>query len=151
VTPLFSRAIVVALAAHLASEIQAQPQPTVTVPAPALQTIALDFDQGRNPIYCYFGRVEQAVLSVHVDSVTTVASPSACHGIGLGFVTRIANAEFLMQAIRGLIEASPEFAVVSAYYRTEDIPMDGGVLRGARALSVLRGAPTLALSKRSGG
>jgi len=71
--------------------------------------------------------------------------------MGLGFVTRIADVEFLMQAIRGLIEASPQFAVVSAYYRTEDVQLDGGKLRGARALSVLRGAPTLALSKRSGG
>lgn len=150
VTHILSRAIVVALAAQLASETQAQ-QPAVLVPALTLQNIALDFDEGRNLMYCYFGRADRTVLRIEVDSVTTVTTPSACAGMGLAFVTRIADAEFLMQALRGLIDGCPQFAVVSAFYRTEEVELDGGRLRAPRALSVIRGATAVTLSRRSGG
>jgi hypothetical protein len=150
VKPVFSRALVVALAAQLASHAQAQ-EPTLLVPAPMLQSIASDFDAGLNPLYCFFGRADRTLLKVEVDSTRTVASPSACAGMGLGFVARIANAEFLMHALRGLIEVNPQFEVVSAFYKTEDVEIDGGRLHAARALSVIRGAPSVTLGRRSGG
>jgi hypothetical protein len=118
--------------------------PSVEVPIEDIHAIAIDFDQGLNRVYCYFGtRVDTPQLSVRVDSVTLVGSPAGCAGIGIGFFLRINDQVLLAEAIRGVIQSNPRFAVVSAFYRTEDIEDRGQRIRGARALSVVRGASTV--------
>ena len=100
-------------------------------------------------MYCYFGaRVDAPKPYVHVDSVTLVASPARCAGVGIGFFMRIPDHVLLAEAIRGVIESNPRFSVVSAFYQTEDIEDRGQRIRGARALSIVRGTPQLA---RQGG
>lgn len=111
------------------------------MPTEVLHQIALDFDQGRNPFYCYFGvRSAEMPDRVRVDSVTTVTKPTDCTGNGLGFVSHVDDRFFLVNALKGLIEAMPRFLVVSAFYRTEDVEHDGIKVRAAHALSIIRGA-----------
>jgi hypothetical protein len=121
---------------------RAQSAAGVETPLPVLMSIAADFDAGRNPMYCYFGRAAATAQPlVHVDSMTTISTPGACHGIGVAYIARIEDRAFLMHALRGLIESNPDFLVVSAFYRTEELMRDGECVRAARALSVLRAAP----------
>jgi hypothetical protein len=109
-----------------------------------LHAIAVDFEQGLNPIYCYFGaRVERPAPYVRVDSVSVVASPAGCAGIGVGFFVRVKDRLLLAGAVRGVIETNPRLVVVTAFYETEDIE-DGGVrVRGARGFSALRATATV--------
>lgn len=119
---------------------RAQEGAGLIMPTHVLHQIALDFDQGRNPFYCYFGmRSPSAPDQVRVDSVTTVATPTDCAGNGLGFVSRVDDRFFLINALKGLIDAMPRFLVVSAFYRTEDVEHDGFKVHTAHALSIIRG------------
>lgn len=114
------------------------------MPTAYLQDIALDFDQGINPFYCYFGtRSASSVATIRVDSVTRVSSPAECAGNGLGFVSRVSDPIFLGQALKGVISGMPRFLVVSAFYRTEDVEHDGKMVHVAHALSVIRGLEPL--------
>ena len=118
-------------------------EPALELPLAALHAIAVDFDRGLNPIYCYFGsRHERPSVIVAVDSVTTVSTPSDCPGIGIGFVARIPDRGFLANALKGLIESNARFMVASAFYRTEEIDHDGSPMLAARSLSVIRGGVT---------
>ena len=118
--------------------------PSVELHMADLHAIAVDFDQGLNRVYCYFGaRVEKPEPYVRVDSVTLVGSPTGCAGIGIGFFVRAHDQVLLGEALRGVIESNPRFIVVSAFYQTEDIEDGGQRIRGARALSIIRGAATV--------
>ncbi len=118
----------------------AQEPAELVMPTAYLHDIALDFDQGINPFYCYFGtRSASGPASIRVDSVTRVSSPAECAGNGLGFVSRVTDLAFLGQAIKGVIDGMPRFLVVSAFYRTEDVEHDGEKIHVAHALSVIRG------------
>jgi hypothetical protein len=120
--------------------------PSLVLPIADVHAIAVDFDRGLSPLYCYFGvRVEQPTVVVRVDSVIVVTSPSDCVGIGFAFVMRVTDRALLAQALRGVIESNPQFAVVSAFYRTEDIDDRGSSVRAARALSVVRGARSIVM------
>lgn len=113
--------------------------------SPSLKRVAADFDEGRNVMYCLFGRIKPAAhLRVHVDSVAMVDSPNACAGMGFAFVSRIPDRAFLAQVLRGLIDSSPRFSVVSAFYATEEIELRGDRFRAARAFSVVRGTAVTA-------
>jgi hypothetical protein len=119
------------------------PEPGLRMPVGILHDIALDFNEGINPIYCYFGvRRERPSVIVDVDSITKVSGPSECAGIGIGFITRIPDKAFLALSLRGLIEGNPRFAVVSAFYRTEEIEYEGACVVAARSFSVMRGSVT---------
>jgi hypothetical protein len=119
---------------------QAQDSAELVIPTAYLQDIALDFDQGINPFYCYFGaRSASAPATIRVDSVTRVMTPAECAGNGLGFVSRVSDLAFLGQALTGVISGMPRFLVVSAFYRTEDVEHDGKRVHVAHAVSVIRG------------
>lgn len=121
----------------------------LVLPADVLRKIAIDFDRGRNPFYCYFGtRSASTPDRVRVDSVTTVAAPTDCAGNGLGFIARVDDRFFLTNALKGLIDAMPKFLVVSAFYRTEDIEHDGHTIHTAHALSIIRGMLSAASTGR---
>lgn len=116
----------------------------LVMPADVLRAIAVDFDAGRNPFYCYFGtRSAETPGQIRVDSVTRVATPMACTGNGLGFVSRVDDRFFLVNTLKGLIDAMPRLLVVSAFYRTEDLERDGHRLHTAHALSIIRGVSPL--------
>lgn len=118
--------------------------PSLVLPIADLHGIAVDFDRGLSPLYCYFGvRIDRPALVVRVDSVTVVASSSDCAGIGIAFFMRMADRELLGQALRGMIDSNPRFTVVSAFYGTEDIDDRGSSVRAARAVSVVRGARSI--------
>jgi hypothetical protein len=128
---------------------RAQQAPALELPIDAIHAIAADIDEGRSPLYCYHGRrLDGPALVIVVDSVALVASQRDCTGFGIGFVMRSADRELLAAALRGVIDHSPGFTVVSAFYRTEDIDRNGSPLHAPRALSVVRGAMTMV---RSGG
>lgn len=136
---LLSLAVVAVTAAPRTA--RAQEGAGLIMPTYVLHQIALDFDQGRNPFYCYFGaRSASTPEQVRVDSVTIVATPTECTGNGLGFVSRVDDRFFLVNALKGLIDAMPRFLVVSAFYRTEDLEHDGYKVHAAHALSIIRGA-----------
>ena len=117
--------------------------PAVAVPIEVLHAIAVDFDRGLSPLYCYFGaRIDRPSLRVEVDSVTIVSAAPDCAGIGVGFVLRTTDRLLLAQALRGVIEGNPRFLVVSAFYQTEDIEDRGSWVHAARPLSIIRGAQT---------
>lgn len=110
------------------------------IESPELKSVAADFEAGRNPMYCLFGHVNHAArLHVRVDSIAVVSTPAECAGLGLAFVTRIPDRSFLMQVLRGLIDSSPRFVVVTAFYATEMIELEGERFRAPRAFSVVRG------------
>lgn len=135
----------VATAALCAAQSSAPPANGIEVSVGTLHTIALDLDQHRDPLYCYFGnRVLTPAVRVHVDSVTTVATLEACGGIGVGFVMRYTDRALLLQLLQGVIDSNPRFAVVSAFYGTEEIDRFGDVMKVARTLSLLRGVATTA-------
>ena len=139
----FTQVLLVILSAVVPQMTWAQ-APSVELPIEDIHAIAVDFDQGLNRVYCYFGtRVEKPELHVRVDSVTLVGSPASCAGIGIGFFLRVHDQVLLAEAIRGVIQSNPRFAVVSAFYQTEEIEDRGQRIRGARALSIVRGAPTV--------
>ena len=134
---ILSLAAVVAVAAP--GSAHGQDNAGLMMPARVLHQIALDFDAGRNPFYCYFGTRDASTPDrVNVDSVTMVAGPTDCTGSGLGFVSRIDDRFFLVNVLKGLIDAMPQFLVVSAFYRTEDLDRDGGKFHTAHALSIIR-------------
>ena len=134
---LIALAVAAAVAPNAAS---AQEEAALVIPSAYLHDIALDFDQGINPFYCYFGtRSSSGPAVIHVDSVTRVTSPAECAGNGLGFVSRVSDPIFLGQALKGVITGMPRFLVVSAFYRTEDVEHDGKKMHVAHALSVIRG------------
>ena len=115
----------------------------VEAPVDVLHAIALDMDQRRDPLYCYFGtRVLTPAVRVRIDSVTKVVAADECSGVGLGFVLRTSDRALLVQMMRGVIESNPRFDVVSAFYATEDVDRFGDTVRVARTLSVLRGVAT---------
>ncbi len=119
---------------------RAQDGAGLVMPTDVLRAIAVDFDAGRNPFYCYFGtRSAETPERIRVDSVTRVATPTDCTGNGLGFVSRVDDRFFLVNTLKGLIDAMPRFLVVSAFYRTEDLERDGHRLHTAHALSIIRG------------
>jgi hypothetical protein len=121
----------------------AQESVSVEMESPSLMRVAADFDEGRNLMYCLFGRITSASrVRVHVDSIALVESPNACNGMGFAFASRIPDRAFLAQILRGLIDSSPRFAVVSAFYATEEIELHGDRFRAARAFSVVRGVTT---------
>lgn len=134
---LLSLAVVTVATPRAAS---AQENAALVIPTAYLRDIALDFDQGINPFYCYFGtRSSSAPAIIRVDSVTRVTSPAECAGNGLGFVSRVSDPIFLGQALKGVITGMPRFLVVSAFYRTEDVERDGKKIHVAHALSLIRG------------
>jgi hypothetical protein len=111
----------------------------VEAPVAVLHAIALDMDQRRDSLYCYFGtRVGTPAVRVRVDSVTKVAAADECNGVGLGFVMRTTDRALLVQMAKGVIESNPRFAVVSAFYATEDVDRFGDIVRVARTISILR-------------
>lgn len=131
----FIALLVTPLGRHVAAR-----SPSVVLPIADVHAIAIDFDRGLSPIYCYFGvRIEHPDRVIRVDSVTVVASSSNCAGIGVDFFIRVADRALLAQALLGVIESNPRFAVVSAFYSTEDIDNQGSFIRAARAFSVVRG------------
>jgi len=124
--------------------VRAQIGAGLEMPTGVLHEVALDFDAGRNPFYCYFGsRAAGLPERIRVDSVTRVAAPTECAGNGLGFVSRMDDRFFLVNALKGLIDAMPRLLVVSAFYRTEDLEHDGQKLHVAHALSIIRGVRPL--------
>lgn len=130
----------VATAALCAAQSSETPANAIEVSVGTLHTIALDVDQHRDPLYCYFGnRALTPAVRVHIDSVTTVAKMEACGGIGFAFVMRTADRDLLIQMLRGVIDSNPRFVVVSAFYATEDVDRFGDKVRVARTLSILRG------------
>jgi hypothetical protein len=115
----------------------------VEAPVGVLHAIALDMEQRRDPLYCYFGtRVLTPAVRVRVDSATTVVAADECNGVGLGFVMRTTDRTLLVQMMRGVIESNPRFDVVSAFYATEDVDRFGDMVRVARTLSIVRGVAT---------
>jgi hypothetical protein len=104
-----------------------------------VQQIAADVDGARDGLYCYYGhRVDNNMIRIFVDSVAKIASRTDCHGLGMGFIARVPDREFLVAALRGVIEENPALDVVTAFYRTEQIERDGEPLRAPRSLSVVR-------------
>lgn len=119
-------------------------EPTLVIPAAFLHDIALDFDEGINPFYCYFGtRSASDPATIRIDSVTRVSTPAECAGNGLGFVSRVSDPTFLGQVLKGVISGMPRFLVVSAFYRTEDVERGGKKIHVAHAMSVIRGLEPL--------
>jgi len=140
---LFMRVLLAILSLVVPQMVWAQ-GPSVELAVEDIHAIAVDFDQGLNRVYCYFGaRVDKPELHVRVDSVTLVGSPAHCAGIGIGFFLRVHDQLLLAEAIRGVIQSNPRFVVVSAFYETEEIEDRGQRIRGARALSIVRGTPVV--------
>jgi hypothetical protein len=118
----------------------AVPVAGVEIPVGILHAIALDVDQRRDVLYCYFGdRFLVPAVRVRVDSVTTVPSVDKCDGVGLGFIMHSTDRLLLAQLLHGVIDGNPRFGVVSVYYRTEDVDRWGDTVHVARPLSMLRG------------
>ena len=111
------------------------------MPLAALRAIAADFDSGQNTIYCYYGSVLTAIPEVHVDSLRVVSGAEQCEGVGIGFISRIADRSMMAAMLNGLIANHPSFRIVTAFYGAEMIEVHGVAVRAARAFSVLRGAP----------
>ena len=131
-------------AAQSPSASPAVPVVGVEIPVGILHAIALDVDQRRDVLYCYFGdRTLTPSVRVRVDSVTTVPSADQCNGVGFAFIMRSTDRLLLSQMMRGVIDGNPRFSVVSAYYATEDIDRWGDTVHVARPLSMLRGVATL--------
>lgn len=107
----------------------------------SLRQIAVDFDTGRNLIYCYYGLPSTSGPLIRVDSMQVVSSPSECDGVGIGFISRIADRPMIEEMLRGVLLSHPAFRIVSAFYATEDIDVAGKSYHAARALSVLRSRP----------
>lgn len=116
----------------------AQEAPGLTMPVSSLRQIAVDFDTGRNTIYCYHGMATASGSTIHVDSVRVISSPSECEGVGVGFISRITDRPMMAAMLRGILDTHPGFRIISAFYGTEQIDVDGQSIRAARALSVLR-------------
>ena len=125
-------------AAGMPGAAPAQSAPGLTMSALSMRAIALDFDAGRNMIYCYYGLAVPNELAIRVDSLQVVTSPSDCRGVGFGFISRLTDKPMLEAMLRGLIAAHPDFRIISAFYGTEPVEVGGQSIRAARALSVLR-------------
>jgi hypothetical protein len=126
------------LAACLPRSLAAQEAATLSMPLLSLRQIALDFDTGRNAIYCYYGAALASGPAIHVDSIHVISSPSECEGVGVGFISRIADKPMIEAMLRGILASHPTFRIISAFYGTEPMSVDGQSVRAARALSVLR-------------
>jgi hypothetical protein len=118
--------------------------PALVLSVTSLRDIAVDIDEGRNVIYCYYGRASEAQPQVYVDSVRAIPGAAECKGVGVGLISRVGDVPTMMAMLRGIIEAYPELRVVSAFYKTEMLEVDGQSVRVAHALSVLR-APSIAV------
>lgn len=130
-------------AALCAAQSPNPPVDGVEAPVLVLHSIALDMDQQRDPLYCYFGtRVITPAVRVRVDSVARVAAADECNGVGLGFVMRTTDRTLLVQMLKGVIQNNPRFDVVSAFFATVDINRNGDIVRVARTVSILRGVST---------
>jgi hypothetical protein len=127
------------LASCLPSLLAAQEAAGLRMPLVSLRQIALDFDAGRNTIYCYYGAALASGPEIRVDSLQVISTPSECKGVGVGFISRIADKPMIAAMLRGLLVSHPAFRIISAFYGTEQIDVDGQPVRAARALSVLRG------------
>jgi len=122
----------------------------VDIPVGFLHAIALDVDQHRDVLYCYFGnRVVTPAVRVHVDSVATVSTVDECSGVGLAFIMRSNDRLLLQQLLRGVIDGNPRFGVVSVFYTTEDVVRWGDTVHVARPLSMLRGVSNTLTSASS--
>ena len=126
------------LAACRPCSLAAQESAGLTMPLVSLHQIATDFDTGLNTIYCYYGAPIPTGPQIHVDSLRVVASASDCEGVGIGFISRIADKPMIAAMLRGLLVTHPGFRIVSAFYATEQMDVGGKSVRTARALSVLR-------------
>ena len=136
-----STVALVSLALCLPRSGAAQQPAQLTMPLSALRAIAADFDAGQNTIYCYYGSQVAAAPEVHVDSLRVVAGAEECEGLGIGFISRIADRSMMAAMLNGLIASHPSFRIVTAFYGAEMIEVRGVAVRAARAFSVLRGAP----------
>ena len=135
-----ARSVLPAFVVVTGARVRAQPTPTFELPLASLESIASDFESGRNQIYCYHGGVIDPVnVLIQVDSVSVVTTPEACDGIGIGYISRIDDRAFLLPALRGLMESNVRFRVASAFYAINTVEVNGRSVRAARALSVLRG------------
>jgi hypothetical protein len=136
-----------AAAAVCTAQTPTAPVGGLQVPVGILHAIALDIDQRRDALYCYFGeRILTPTLRVRVDSVTTVAAMEQCTGVGFAFTVRTVDRALLADMVHGVIDNNPRFKVVSAFYATEDIDRWGDTVRVARPLSMLRGVATTTLT-----
>jgi hypothetical protein len=113
---------------------------SVSLPDSSIRAIAADFDAGRNPIYCFQG-IAEAPGVVRVEGVTIVSSTAECFGIGIGFISRIDDHDFLGGTLQGLMAQNARFRVVSAFYRIEIVNDGGHPTRAPRAMTVIRGTP----------
>lgn len=128
-----------AFAACMPRSLAAQQAAGLSMPLVSLRQIALDFDAGRNTIYCYYGFALASGPTIHVDSLQEISSPSECKGVGVGFISRIADKPMIAEMLRGLLVSHPAFRIISAFYGTEEVDVAGQTVRVSRALSVLRG------------
>jgi hypothetical protein len=124
-----------------ARTVYGQRRPNLELPLLSLRDIASDFDAGRNLSYCYHGQWVDSLERVHVDSESIVATVSACDGVGIGFISRLTDPTIVMETLRAVIESFQGFRVVSAFYKTDVIEIDGQTVRAARAVSVMRPSP----------
>jgi hypothetical protein len=135
-----ARSVLPAFVVVTGARVRAQPTPSFELPLASLESIASDFESGRNQIYCYHGGVIDPVkVLIQVDSVSVVTTPEACDGIGIGYISRIDDRAFLIPALRGLMESNVRFRVASAFYAINTVEVNGRSVRAARSLSVLRG------------
>lgn len=134
--------VVMGFAACLPCSLVAQDPAGLSMPLVSLRQIAVDFDAGRNTIYCYYGVLMAGGPGIHVDSLQEISSPSECQGVGVGFISRIADKPMMEEMLRGVLLSHPAFRIISAFYGTEQIDVGGKRVRAARALSVLRSPRT---------
>jgi hypothetical protein len=134
-------AVVIGVVGSFAARpVSAQTEATLLMPTPVVERIAADVQAGRRTFYCYHGFVTGAhAPSVQVDSVTIVSVPDECQGVGIGFVSPISDRAVLGDALTKLIRAHASWHVVSAFYGTELVELEGRQVRAARAFSVMRG------------
>jgi hypothetical protein len=81
--------------------------------------------------------------------VSIVATVSASDGVGIGFISRLTDPTIVMETLRAVIESFQGFRVVSAFYKTDVIEIDGQTVRAARAVSVMRPSPVTAARVKS--
>jgi hypothetical protein len=149
-SPLFALHLAGATVCAAQKPTPAAPVNGVAIPVGILHAIALDVDQRRDVLYCYFGdRILTPAVRVRVDSVTTVPTVDQCNGVGLAFIMRSTDRLLLSQLLRGVVDGNPRFGVVSVFYTTEDIDRWGDMVHVARPLSMLRGVANTLTSASS--
>jgi hypothetical protein len=117
--------------------------PAVELSEKTLLAIQADYESGRTVIYCFGGRSNYAPQPVvHVDSAWVVPAVVQCPGVGVGFISRIADREFMISSLRGLIDGNSAFQVVSAFYSGAVADSTGQPRYQMRTLSIVRGGVT---------